>query len=275
MALAAGGSALMTSARTLLLAALVALVPPSCSALKLPPATSSRPSRRVALRTMAGLALPVGLGLAPLPSRGAGCTCITLDNCVCTGADGEAAKGEQARKEARELAKVKAGGLYTSQTSTYSNYDQEIRKGPPAKEAPSKAAAKKTERVARDTAADLKPIAGLGSQNFAEADSSEAKRKFAAVLKDKVAEREAGASVQKVHTLPAGWPPRASSQPHAGLCQPQRPECRRTAARLPAELRGPTCARLDPPRAVLAPHRQSWGSNSTPTTSRTSRRPCA
>merc|ERR1719201_2775574 len=75
---------------------------------------------------MAGLALPVGLGLAPLPSRGAGCTCITLDNCVCTGADGEAAKGEQARKEARELAKVKAGGLFTSQTSTFSNYDQEV-----------------------------------------------------------------------------------------------------------------------------------------------------
>ena len=66
-----------------------------------------------------------------------------------------------------------------------------LRPPPPPKSAKGKAGAKGDKPSGRDETKDLAPVKGLGSQNFADADKGEAKAKFAEIMKQKVAEREA------------------------------------------------------------------------------------
>eukprot|EP00321_Phaeocystis_globosa_P017464 CAMPEP_0118815520 /NCGR_PEP_ID=MMETSP1162-20130426/4241_1 /TAXON_ID=33656 /ORGANISM="Phaeocystis Sp, Strain CCMP2710" /LENGTH=163 /DNA_ID=CAMNT_0006745497 /DNA_START=11 /DNA_END=499 /DNA_ORIENTATION=+ len=147
---------------------------------------ADRPTRRVALRTM--LALP----FVPLPSFAGNCVCKTLTDCTCEGpaATGEGG-GEYARQQAKELAQVKAGGLYTKQTSSVSNYDREIleMERAAAKPPPKKRGAKDDAPARAEVNLELKRATGVSSQEFGES-GSEAKEKFAALVRSKVAERE-------------------------------------------------------------------------------------
>ena len=175
---------------------LLLLVCSPVSALRPPPARRAAPplrhSRRAALQQ--ALLLPVTLG--PWSAHaGQQCTCITPDNCVCNGKDdGNTAIGEFERKQQKDVNKIKMGGLFTTQTSTFSNYEYAGAPSSPPAKGSSKAGAKGdkiVERKARDEAKDLVAVRGLSSQNFDESDKGEAKRKFADIVKQKVAEREA------------------------------------------------------------------------------------
>lgn len=139
------------------------------------------------------LFLPVALG--PLSAHaGQQCTCVTPDNCICNGKDdGKTAVGEFERQQQKEIDKIKKGGLYTTQTSSFSNYEYAGGpSSPPAKGGGKGGKGEKpVERKARDETKDLTPVKGLASQNFADADKSEAKRKFAEIVRQKVTEREA------------------------------------------------------------------------------------
>lgn len=165
------------------------------SALRPPPVRRAAPplhSRRAALQR--ALLLPVALG--PLAAHaGSKCTCITPDNCICGEDDGSKAVGEFERQQQKEIDKIKKGGLYTKQTSSFSNYEyQDDLRPPPPPKGKGKAGAKgaKGDKPSgRDETKDLAPVKGLGSQNFADADKGEAKAKFAEIMKQKVAEREA------------------------------------------------------------------------------------
>jgi len=148
-------------------------------------------TRRAAVRFLLATPIGLGVGFAPLEAaRAATCTCVTPDNCVCTGEQGTGG-GEFQRQQLKELKKVQAGGLYTSQTTTFSNYDQEIRSSGKKTAAASPAAkGRQAGAVPRDEKKDLVPVTGLGTQNFGEASSDEARRKFAEIVKSKVADRE-------------------------------------------------------------------------------------
>tara|TARA_B110001452_G_scaffold236640_1_gene216043 strand:+ start:677 stop:1339 length:663 start_codon:yes stop_codon:yes gene_type:complete len=174
---------------------LVLLVCSPISALRPPPARQAAPPLRHSRRAALQQALFLPIALVPLSAHaGQQCTCVTPDSCVCNGVDdGQTAIGEFERKQQREVNKIKMGGLQTSQTSTFSNYEYALPPPPPPPGAKGKAGAKGdklAERKARDEAKDLVAVKGLASQDF-DTDKSEAKRKFAAIVQQKVAEREA------------------------------------------------------------------------------------
>ena len=157
-----------------------------------------RPSRRTAVRTLA--ALP--LGLAPLAARpraahaGSQCVCTSITECVCGGDNGSRATGEYERQKQKEVDKIRKGGLYTTQTSEFSNFEYNIPGAPPPPQAAppkgGKAGSKAAkERAPRDETKDLVPVKDFGSQTFADVDKDEAKQKFLAIVRQKIAEREA------------------------------------------------------------------------------------